>query len=279
VTARRPCFFDAIQDARAEGSPLLAFNVVDLASLFGVMEAARDIRRPVIVQVSARTLEYYGAALLRRVVNETMTRSGAVCFLHLDHARDELIIQQAIEARLDGFMIDASYTPFEENVRITRRWVQRGHAAGMVVEGELGGIRGMEDGVSAGQALPALEPESCIRFHARTQVDLLGTDIGTAHGLYERPPVIDFNLVELLGARIPGRLVVHGGSGLDGTTLKRLVSHGVGKINFSTDLKVAWANAVQEGIKGGVPEPLAGLQRARSAVAAVVRDKFGLIGG
>jgi ketose-bisphosphate aldolase len=264
--------------ARQTRTPLLAFNVVDLSSMQGVIDATAAAGGSVIIQVSARTVGEYGAGVLVACHRALRAASGIASYLHLDHCDNEDIIAQAVATGFDGIMVDGSHRPFDENVALTRKWAEAGHRAGLVVEGEIGPILGSEDGFenrTEGRA----DAGTYARFADLTGVDLLGSPIGTAHGLYAEPPALDFPFVTQVRDCAPG-FVVHGGSGLDETTLRRLAECGVAKINFSTELKIAWSEAVRGAVAlQAVPEPLRALQDARRKVAELVRSKRGMIGG
>ncbi|PYP12891.1 MAG: hypothetical protein DMD54_17770 [Gemmatimonadetes bacterium] len=273
-------FKKAITHARTGGPPLAAFNIVDYASFVAVSEAAREAGKPVIAQVSARTVQYYGAATIGMLADQVRQRTNAKCFLHLDHAREDTVIEAACTAGFDGFMIDASDLAYDANVRRTREWVRRGHAVGMVVEGEIGAIRGAEEDVAGGECVSGPTLEQCERFAADTGVDFLGADIGTTHGLYASPPAIRFSFIEQIVPRIKAGFVVHGGSGLDGMTLRVLADLKVAKINFSTELKIAWAESVRKATSGeSVPEPLLALQHAHQVIKDLVHAKLRSLDG
>ncbi len=246
----------------------------------GVVEAAREMKRPVIAQVSVRTVQYYGAATLRRMADEALERFGSECFLHLDHCRDDTIIEAACAAHFDGFMIDASDLSYEGNVRRTREWVRQRRTRDVVVEGELGQIHGVEEDISGGADSGGPTLEQCQQFAADTGIDLLGADIGTAHGLYVSPPAVRFSFIEELVARISAGFVIHGGSGLDNKTLNILAGLRVAKINFSTELKIAWGDAVVKAIeKESVPEPLSVLQHAHEIIKNLAVFKLRALDG
>jgi len=225
-------------------------------------------------------MRYYGATVMRFLADELRKRTGGNCFLHLDHARDDAVIDAACSAGFDGFMIDASDLVYDDNAARTRRWVLRGHGAGLVVEGEIGAIRGAEEDISGGEPSSLPTTEDCERFAADTGVDLLGSDIGTAHGLYATTPNIRFAFIERVVPRIKAGFVVHGGSGLDHKTLQALAALKVAKINFSTELKIAWTEGIRSGISGqAVPEPLRGLQHAEAAIKDLVSAKLRSLNG
>jgi ketose-bisphosphate aldolase len=276
--SRSASFRDTVRRSRHEGAAILAFNIVDPASLQGVLAAADSLRRPVVTQFSTRTVEFYGAAALRALVSATA--GDRRCFLHLDHCSDSRVLEAAIGAGFDGIMADGSHLPFEENVRWTSGWVARAHARGVLVEAELGTIAGFEEGAIGVTSGGTPDPQQYTEFSRQTGVDLLGADIGTAHGVYDHPPSIRFDLLEVLAREeLPG-FVVHGCSGLDARTLRTLVAHRVVKMNFSTDLKVAWAAGLERELTARrSPEPLAALAGARSKVTEMALEKWRACGG
>src|SRR4051812_36167202 len=129
-------FREAIRRASDNRKPLAAFNIFDMSSLRGVVKASASTARSVIVQVSARTVRFYGARVLRAMVNQIQQLTENACFLHLDHCEDQSLFLEVIEASFDGFMIDLSAASFEQNCKVTAEWVNRGHSAGLVVEAE-----------------------------------------------------------------------------------------------------------------------------------------------
>lgn len=254
---------------------LAAFNVVDLAMAQGAIRAAAASGVCAIIQFSTRTVRHFGASTLSNAVKSMAARWRTQVFVHLDHCADEEVLWDAINGGFDGIMADGSHLDLEDNVRFTRTWVQRAHAAGVVAEGEFGAIGGVEEDVAGGPDGVRVEADAVIDFAIRTGVDLIGTNIGTAHGVYSAPPAIDFDLIERVVPGLPAGLVVHGGSGLSAETLRRLSRLGVAKVNFSTDLKLAWAAGMRTILdREANPEPLACARAAEEAVLDVCRAKI-----
>ncbi len=195
--------------------------------------------------------------------------------MHLDHCSDDQILAAALDAGFDGVMADGSHLSFEQNVSWTREWAVRAHALGAAIEGELGSIKGVEEGHTGGDGSGTPTPETYMTFARETAVDLLGAEIGTAHGIYTQDPAIRFDLLEALADREAPGFVVHGGSGLPQPVVRRLIAHRVAKLNYSTDLKIAWAGGIKPSIVGaGVPEPVTALRAARSAVAEMALERW-----
>jgi ketose-bisphosphate aldolase len=271
---RRADFRSQISAARATRRPLLAFNAVDLASLAGILDAARRTGRPVIVQWSARTVALYTAHSISAAFRAVLQDRDVNAYLHLDHCADEGILAAALAAGFDGIMADGSHRSFEDNLAWTHGWAARAHDEGAVIEGELGAIHGAEDGFAGAERNAAPDAESYLTFARESGVDLLGADIGTAHGVYAREPIIDFGLLEALANREAPGFVVHGCSGLSESVLGKLVAARAVKLNYSTDLKAAWAGAVAAAVNGTPTEPVAGLRSARDAIAAMAMERW-----
>lgn len=254
---------------------LPAFNVVDLAMVRGVASAAAAAGRPVIIQLSSRTVRHYGAAPIAAAVRAAAAAHGARIHLHLDHCSSEVVLEEVIRAEFDGIMVDGSHMDYEANVAFTREWAHQAHESGMFAEGELGAIGGEEEGVVAGLAERRVAIPQLREFVRRTSVDLVGTNIGTVHGPYSEPPSIDFEFVAEIVRSVGAGFVVHGGSGLGPDILGELQRVGVAKINFSTDLKHSWLSAYREALCGqSDSEPLATVKLAESAVARTAAEKL-----
>ena len=271
----------AIARARADRRPLPAFNVVDLGMVKGVVSTASRLGVPVIVQASARTAAAYGPSVVRDMIRSAAASAGVDVFVHLDHCHDEALLDGAIRAGFDGIMVDGSHLSYADNVEFTRKWVATAHSAGILVEGELGAIQGIEEGVGAAGTRGEYTAHEVIEFAVETGVDLVGTDVGTAHGLYQAPPEIRYDLISGIVEGSPAGFVVHGGSGLDRAALGRLSACGVAKVNFSTDLKVAWNTALRGLLMecDAVVEPLAAVTAVESAVATVCEEKIAALHG
>jgi ketose-bisphosphate aldolase len=267
-------FGTCLSNAHRTKEPIPAFNVFDLASLRGVLRAASECARPIIVQFSERTVEGWSAGICASTTKSLAGKLRVLsAFVHLDHCSNPRVLSDAIAAGFDGVMFDGSHLDLPSNIASTNRWVELAHERGVVLEGEVTPISGAEDGIISA-AVRSVEEDVAEQFVARTGVDLFGGHVGTHHGAYRSPPVIDFDRVARL-ARITGAgFVVHGGSGLSGAVLQRLASCGVAKVNFSTDLKTAWLSAATAASSRGVQDPLALLGECEESIRKESRRKF-----
>jgi len=233
-----------LDEARAAGRGVGAFNVVHLETAEALAGAAEDAGLPVILQLSENCVRYHGAftpiALATLAVAEASSASVAV---HLDHAEDAELALLAIDRGFGSVMYDGAKLDFAENVAATRRVVERADAAGVLVEAELGEIGGKDGAHAPGVRT---DPEEAARFVAETGVDALAVAVGSSHAMTERVAAIDLDLIARLAAAVPVPLVLHGSSGVPDETIVRGIRSGLTKINVSTHLNAGFTGAVRE---------------------------------
>ena len=209
-----------------------------------VVEAATEVRAPVIVQTSVTPSRFLGREVIAAAYRVLAAAAPIPVCLHLDHCTDVAYCKACGDAGYTNLMIDASQESFEENIRRTREVSEYAHKLGASVEGELGRVAGVEDQLRIVEDPKLLcDPDSSVEFVERTGVDVFAPAIGTAHGIYKTAnPKIDFDRLELIRGRLRANgldvpLVIHGGTGLPDETVGRLVKSGGAKFNVSTELK------------------------------------------
>ncbi|MCA1942098.1 MAG: class II fructose-bisphosphate aldolase [Yonghaparkia sp.] len=237
-----PGAVDPITAART-GEGIGAFNVVLLEHAEAIAEAAEAARRPVVLQISQNCVAYHRRLAPIALATQSIARSLTVpALVHLDHADDLDLVDEAIALGFDSIMFDASQRPYDENVALTRRVADRCHERGIVVEAELGEVGG-KDGVHA----PGVrtDPGDAARFVEQTGVDWLAVAVGTSHGMTHREAMVDTALIRSLDDRVPVPLVLHGSSGLDDGQLVEAVRAGMTKINISTHLNHLFTDEIR----------------------------------
>ncbi len=263
-----------------------AFSPRYTALILPVLEAAEELRSPVILQISQSEFDWFNstpgsfADEFYRCVSAGGI-SVPVC-LHLDHTRDLAVIKAAIAEGFSSVMIDASDRTLDENIYLTRRVAAIAHTLGLAVEGELGRIAAADQLEGADGTEVFTIPEEAETFVNRTLVDALAVSVGTAHGAYTaRQPNIDFERLMAIRARTAAHLVLHGGSGVPAEMLHQaytLPGGGVSKINIGTDLEQAAWDALGDSQRVNDLEisslPPGRLALARAAVKGVVMDKM-----
>ena len=219
-----------------------AFNIVDDLTMMAVLDAASETRSPVIIQVSVKTVKFWGARLIQQTFAELASQRPIPATLHLDHCPDVSMIKTCLEAGWNSALFDASSLTYEENLRQTTEVVRFARKLSAGVEGELEAVKGVEDGVGGDLEGELVPIEKCVEFIEATGIDCFAPAIGTAHGMYATEPVINFDRVKEITGRKPVPIVLHGGTGLSDDTFRRLIQNGCAKVNISTKLKMQFAD-------------------------------------
>jgi ketose-bisphosphate aldolase len=227
--------------AREGGYAVGAFNILDYNSTKAVVRAAEDVKAPVIIQTSAKTVIFWGCSAIISWVKEIIEQTNVPIALHLDHCKDLQLIADCIEAGWSSVMIDASSKPFEENLALSRQVVTMARPKDITVEAELGAIVGVEDDIHVKEQDSHLaDPQQAIRFCKEVEPDCFAPAIGTAHGVYKGEPKIAYDLLEEIAGKTDVPLALHGGTGLSDEVFKKCISLGCAKVNISTQLKYAF---------------------------------------
>lgn len=267
-----------LQAARAGKYCVGAFNVHTLEMLQAAVEAANELRSPLILQTTVGTVKHLGADYIAAAATVAASRSAVPIALHLDHCSDFEVIVQCVRAGYTSIMIDASHYPFEENVARTSKVVEVTRAAGINVEAELGRVGGVEDDIVVDERDALLaDPEECASFVERTGVATLAPAIGTAHGIYKGDPNIDFERIGAIAERVAVPLVLHGGSGIPDEQVRRCIELGMSKMNVATELRIIFSDAIREVFHNHPEENdprkymVPAKQALREAIAAKIR--------
>ncbi|BBI32391.1 class II fructose-bisphosphate aldolase [Cohnella abietis] len=270
-----------LEEARAGGYCVGAFNVHTLEMLQAVVEAAEEVQAPLIIQSTVGTVKHLGADYIAAAATVAANRSSVPIALHLDHCSDFNIIMQCIRAGYTSVMIDASHDPFDLNVAATLKVVEAARAVGINVEAELGRVGGVEDDIVVDEhdALLA-DPDDCARFVELTGVHTLAPAIGTAHGIYKGDPNIDFDRIGRIASKVSVPLVLHGGSGIPEAQVKKAVSLGMSKMNVATELRIVFSDAIKAVFANNPDEndPRKYMVPAKQALKAAAIEKMRLCG-
>ncbi len=278
-----------------------AFNVNNMEIIQGIVEAAKQERSPLILQVSAGARKYAKHIYLMKLVEAAMLDSGLDIALHLDHGEDFAICKACVDGGFSSVMIDGSKYDFEKNIAVTKEVVDYAHSKGIVVEGELGKLAGIEDEIKvSGKDASFTDPDQAVEFVQRTGVDSLAISIGTSHGAYKfkGTPKLDFQRLEKIAAMMPGYpIVLHGAStvlpefvamcnqyggdiqgaqGVPEEMLRQAAGMGVCKINIDTDLRLAMTASIRSHFINHPADfdPRQYLTPARNAIQAMVAHKM-----
>ena len=294
---------EMFEKAYQGGYAIGAFNVNNMEIIQGITEAAQLEHSPVILQVSAGARKYAKHVYLTKLVEAAILDTELPIALHLDHGENFEVCKSCIDGGFSSVMIDGSKYSFEENIAMTKQVVDYAHARGVVVEGELGKLAGIEDAVnvSAEDAM-FTNPAEVEEFVSRTGVDSLAIAIGTSHGAYKfKPgtkPRLRFDILEEVERRLPGfPIVLHGSSsvpqefvkivneyggsmpdaiGIPEEMLRQAAKMAVCKINIDSDLRLCMTAAVRKHLVEHPDhfDPRQYLKDGRDALRDMVRHKI-----
>jgi len=219
-----------------------AFNTVDDITMQGVIRAAEQSRSPLIIQISVKTVKFWGAEVIKDMFTDMATRATVPVTLHLDHCPDPEVAKKCLTVGWNSVLFDGSGLSFEENFDKTREIVAYASTLGADVEGEVVAVAGVEDGMGSDSegGLPPIEKE--LDFIKQTGIYCYAPPIGTAHGFYKAAPTIRYDRMQHLVEATKMPMVLHGGTGLTTEVYQRLISLGAAKVNISTALKKTYAD-------------------------------------
>lgn len=234
-----------LKEAREGGYAVAAFNIENMEMVKAIVAGAEELNAPVILQVSQSTSKYGSLETYVALVAVEAAKTSIPVALHLDHGTSFEIAEAAINAGFTAVMIDGSKLSYEENLDLTKRVVDLAKAKGVVVEGELGKVGGKEGDVITDEDTNT-DPAQAKEFVEKTGVDSLAVAIGTSHGFYVGTPVLDKERVAQLKEATEAPLVMHGASGLSEEDVRDCASRGIAKVNFATELRVAYTDAMRK---------------------------------
>ena len=291
------------EDAYKGGYAVGAFNVNNMEIIQGIVQAGEKLNAPLILQVSKGARAYANHTYLVKLVEAAVETTGLPIALHLDHGPDFETCKACIDGGFTSVMIDGSHLPYEENVEVTKKVVDYAHAHGVVVEGELGQLAGVEDDVNVSdEDASYTKPEQVYDFVTRTGVDSLAIAIGTSHGAYKfkpgQKPQLRFDILEKVGEILPEfPIVLHGASsvipefveqinqyggkmesaiGIPEEMLRQAATMAVCKINIDSDLRLAMTAAIRKYMAENPShfDPRQYLAPARTAIQVMVEHKI-----
>lgn len=301
------------------GYAIGAFNVNNMEIIQGITEAAIEKRAPLILQVSKGARAYakhvYLMKLIEAAIEDAEQTAGfdLPIVVHLDHGDTFELCKSCIDGGFTSVMIDGSSKSFEDNIALTRQVVEYAHDHGVVVEGELGTLAGVEDEVKvSAEDSSYTRPDEVEEFVNRTGVDSLAIAIGTSHGAYKFtaaqctrnekgilvPPPLRFDILDEVAKRLPGfPIVLHGSSsvpqefvkiinenggkmpdavGIPEEQLRKAAEGAVCKINIDSDLRLAMTACIRQYFNEHPDhfDPRQYLKPARAAIKSMVEHKL-----
>lgn len=256
-----------------------AFNVENMEMVQAVIAAAEEMHSPIIIQTTPSTLKYASPELYLANVKALANKAEVPIAIHLDHGNSFELAMQTFRCGYTSIMIDGSQKPFEENIALTSAVVRAAHAANISVEAELGSVGGKEDSLDNGEG-GYTDPSKAKEFVERSGCDSLAVAIGTAHGVYKHAPKLDLNRLSAIREVVDIPLVLHGTSGVDDEVVKECVQRGICKVNYATDLRIAYTRGVKEVLAENPDtiDPKKYGARGREYVKQYVMEKMQVVG-
>ena len=255
---------------------LLATNFYNFETLQGILEAARAVETPIILQLTRSSIDYLSLRVAVNLGRAMLKEFGVDGWIHLDHGDSYELAAKCLDAGFDSVMIDASEQPFATNVKLTRQVVKLAEGYGANVEAELGYV------AKLGQQTDLVaftEPDDARRFVEETGVQALAVAIGSAHGFYKSEPRLDFDRLSAISRVTDAALVLHGGSGIPGDALREAIRRGICKINLATETKNIFMKTLKSRL---INEEEIDLRKvfpgATNAVSALIKEKLQSLG-
>ena len=231
--------------ARENSYAVAAFNCENMEMIQAVISAGEEMNAPVIIQTTPSTIRYATTDLFAANAIAAAKKSKIPFAVHLDHGDSFELAEEALRSGYTSIMMDGSHFPLDKNIAFTKRAAELCKSAGIPIEGELGRVGGKEDDLVSG-GCEYTDPDEAVRFVAETGINSLAVGIGTSHGIYKTTPVLKPELISILKEKLSVPLVMHGASGIADDVIRDCIDRGISKVNYATELRVAYTKAVRE---------------------------------
>jgi tagatose 1,6-diphosphate aldolase GatY/KbaY len=256
-----------------------AFNAENMEMVQAIIEAAEETNSPVIIQTTPGTIKYASLSLYHANAAAAAKKAKVPVAIHLDHGNSFGLSMQALHTGYTSIMIDGSKLVLNKNIALTKSVVDACKPNNIPVEGELGQVGGKEDDTES-SGTGYTNPDEAVEFVNQTGVSSLAVGVGTAHGVYASTPVLNTELISTLRSKIDVPMVLHGASGLSDEAVQECIRRGICKVNFATELRIAFTKAVIQYLKENPktidPKKYGGV--AREAVKELVIAKIKMLG-
>jgi fructose-bisphosphate aldolase class II len=271
--------------AKENGYAVGAFNTINLETTQAIIEAAKEMCSPVIVQMTEKTMEYAGGrGIFNLIKNEAEFYAGKIPIgIHLDHGKSFEIIKRAITIGINSVMYDGSRKIFEDNTKVTKEVVDFCHEKGVIVQGELGSVPYLSEHKmgEVNWEEYMTNPQKAKEFVDFTGVDTLAVAIGNAHDFFKEREVPDWERLSEIKNLINVPIILHGASDWDDGRAIEAVKRGVSCFNIDTSIRLAFVNTLSSIFRGNNDsgfDPRLILGQAREAIKQNVKKKIELFG-
>lgn len=266
---------EMLEDAKKNNYAVCAFNAENLEMVQAIVWGAEEMGAPVIIQTTPSTVKYADLAYFYAITLIAAAQSDSPVALHLDHGDSFELAFDAINTGYSSVMIDFSHDIIGANIAKTKKVVEYAQFKNIPVEAELGKIGGKEDDLESDGDIYT-DPEQAAYFIKETEVSSLAVAIGTAHGIYKTQPKLDLDRLSAIRQAVDIPLVLHGATGLSEDIVFECIQRGINKVNFATELRQTYTNAVREKLESDkdiIDVKIYG-KYARERVKELVKDKI-----
>lgn len=272
-------FRNLINKAKEQHFAIPQFNINNLEWAKYILEACEEEKSPVFLGVSQGAAKYMGGFnVVVGMVNGLKKDLGITIpvMIHLDHASTFELCKDAVDAGFDSIMFDGSKYSYDENVLLTNK--VKDYLGDQLFEAEIGKIGGKEDGIASEEYFTSVD--EAVDFISKTDIDMLAPALGSVHGIYKGTPNIQTDTMKEISDQTNKPLVLHGGSGLSKDILKKCIENGIVKINFNTELQIAWHKAVSAFIVSNkeVYDPRKVISSGEENIKRVVKEYIDILG-
>lgn len=273
---------DWFQKAKNEHFAIGAFNVSNLETIKAIINAAKNLKSPVIIEVSPGEADFIGPKNLVSLANNFRDETNLPIFTNLDHSPSPESVQIGLDAGFDLIHFDGNQLPFEENLEKTKNIVTLAHTQNILVEAEIDTITGgssLHQNLIDPNSLHLTNPETATKFVTETGVDTLAVSIGNLHGLYQNQKNLNLELLEQIRQKLNCFLSLHGGSGIPNDQIKKAIDLGITKININTELRIAYRETLETTLRTtDETAPYKFMPEVITAIQKVVESKIILFG-
>lgn len=271
---------DCISLAEEKGTAIGHFNISDSEGFKAVVEAAKELGVPVIIGVSEGERDFIGLESAVALV-KTARDNGLSIFINADHTYSVEKAKIAVDAGVDSVIIDGASKSFEENVKMTKEVVEYAKGKSVLVEGELGFI-GQSSKIldRVPEGVTETNPEDAKDFVEKTGVDLFAPSVGNIHGMVKTgEPKLNIEKIKSITDTVGIPLVLHGASGNSDEDMSKAIDAGIRIIHINTELRLAYKEGIEEGLKSGELAPYKFLAEGVEEMKKVVLNKLKLFNG
>jgi ketose-bisphosphate aldolase len=275
---------EMLERARAEGYAIGAFNTVNLETTRGIVLAAKEVKSPVILQVTEKTFDYAGGRAIFHLIKD-MAESYAPEIpvgIHLDHGKSFEVVERAMEIGFPSVMYDGSRKEYADNLMTTRKIVELAHLRGISVQAELGNVPylGEVNMDSIHWDKYMTDPAQAAEFVKETGIDTLAVAIGNAHGFFKEREVPDYDRLQTIASQVSIPLVLHGSSDWDEERVRKVIEMGISCFNVDTSIRLGFIGAIKQHLEEHEETDIRRLLGgAMASVSDVVKQKIAMYGG